>query len=184
MKVRWGESVDVIRRRMRPHGGAEGRVPKGPESRTARAVPFGWDAFLRNLAAVVGRVKLDGLARMLFEGANQAHLATLLPDGSPYSVPLWVGIEEEHLAFLTAPNSREARNVDRDPRVAIWVTDRDQPFTMAHIRGRVVQRIEGNDAWAVIDRLSRKYVGGPYPRDRERVVFLVRPEHIHSNAYA
>ena len=30
----------------------------------------------------------------LFEGANQAHVATLLPDGSPHSVPVWVGVEE------------------------------------------------------------------------------------------
>jgi methylmalonyl-CoA/ethylmalonyl-CoA epimerase len=52
------------------------------------------------------RVALSGPARRLVEGANQAHLATLLPDGAPHSVPLWIGLEGDDLAVLTDPNSR------------------------------------------------------------------------------
>ena len=33
--------------------------------------------------------------------------------------PLWVGLEGDRIAFLTQPGSRKARNVERDPRVAI-----------------------------------------------------------------
>jgi PPOX class probable F420-dependent enzyme len=159
----------------------------------AKAVPHGWESFLDNLAVVVGPsggpdgtsppVKLSGLARQLMQGANQAHLATLLPDGSPHSVPVWIDIEGEHLAFLTDPNSRKARNIAHDSRVAISVTDRDQPFTMAQIRGRVMERLEGAEAWTIIDRISHKYVGGPYPQGLDRVVFLVRPEHVHDGAH-
>ena len=29
----------------------------------------------------------------LFEGPNIAHVATLMPDGAPHSVPMWVGVE-------------------------------------------------------------------------------------------
>jgi PPOX class probable F420-dependent enzyme len=127
--------------------------------------------------------KLRGALRDLCEGANQAHLATILPDGSPHSVPVWIGVEGERVAFLTGPGSRKARNIARDPRVAISVTDREQPFTMAMIRGRVVDRIEGGEAWEIIDRISAVYTGGPYARGEQRVVFLVEPEHVTTTAY-
>jgi PPOX class probable F420-dependent enzyme len=113
--------------------------------------------------------------RALFAGANYAHVATLLPDGSPHTVPVWVDMEGDRIAFLTGPGSRKARNLDRDPRVAISVVDRDQPFTMAAVRGRVAQRVEGDAGWAIIDRISHKYIGAPYSRGEDRVVFLVEP---------
>jgi PPOX class probable F420-dependent enzyme len=114
--------------------------------------------------------------RILFENANQAHVATLLPDGAPHSVPVWVGVEGDRVAFLTSPNSRKARNLERDPRVCVSVTDADRPFTMAGVRGRVTERLEGDAAWQIIDRISRKYTGGPYPVREDRVVFLIEPE--------
>jgi PPOX class probable F420-dependent enzyme len=121
--------------------------------------------------------------RALFDGPNYAHLATLMPDGAPHSVPLWVGLEGEQIAFLTAPSSRKARNLLRDPRVAISIIDRDQPFTMATVRGVVVERLDGATAWEVIDRISRKYTGGPYPRGEERSIFLVEPRAEWAQSY-
>ena len=107
--------------------------------------------------------KLPHAVRKLFEGANFVHLATALPDGGPHCVPLWVGTEGDRIVFLTQPGSRKARNLERDPRVAISITNRDQPNTMAQVQGRVVERLEGEPAWIIIDRLSHKYLGQPYP---------------------
>ena len=115
--------------------------------------------------------------RVLIEGANFAHVATVLPDGAPHSVPVWVELEGERIAFLTSPNSRKARNLTREPRIAISITDRSNPHSMAQIRGRVVERIEGESAWRIIDQMSNKYLGMPYPVRSDRVVFLVEPEH-------
>ncbi len=126
---------------------------------------------------------LSSGTRALFEGPNYAHLATLLPDGSPHSVPLWVGLEGERIVFLTGPRSRKARNIERDSRVAISVTDRDQPFNMAMVRGRVVDRLDDDGAWAIIDRLSVKYTGGPYPERIGRVIFVVQPEHVSATSF-
>ena len=116
--------------------------------------------------------------RRLFSGANTAHLATLLPDGAPHSVPLWVDLEGDQIALLTSANSRKGRNLDRDPRVAISVTDKDQPFVMATVRGRVAERVEGDRGWQIIDRIAQKYIGGPYPQRTDRVVYLIEPEHV------
>ncbi|MGH8776283.1 MAG: pyridoxamine 5'-phosphate oxidase family protein [Jiangellaceae bacterium] len=113
----------------------------------------------------------------LLDAPSTAHLATLLPDRAPYSVPLWVGVEGEHIAFLTSPGSRKARNVDRDPRVAISMTNRANPHEMAYVRGRVVERVEGEHAWDIIDRLSNKHLGMLYPSRENRVVYLVAVDH-------
>ena len=61
----------------------------------------------------------------LFSGTNYAHIATRLPDGSPHSVPIWVGVEGDRIAFLTSPESRKARNLEHDPRVSVSTTDTD-----------------------------------------------------------
>ena len=119
----------------------------------------------------------------LFEGPNIAHVATLLPDGSPHSVPMWIGIEGDAIAFLCAPGSRKARNLDRDERVALSITAHDNPWVMATVRGRVARRVDGDEAWEIIDRIAHKYIGGPYPMREDRVVYLIAPEHAWEQAY-
>jgi PPOX class probable F420-dependent enzyme len=121
-------------------------------------------------------VQLPDDVRALFEGANIGHVATTLPSGGPHSVPVWVGIEGDRIAFQTGPGSRKARNLDRDPRLAISITSRDNPLAMAHVRGRVAERLEGDAAFEVIDRLAHKYTGQPYPLRSDRVAYLVEPE--------
>jgi PPOX class probable F420-dependent enzyme len=115
--------------------------------------------------------------RRLVERPNYAHIATLMPDGAPHSVPVWIDVEGDHLAFLTGPGSRKARNLERDPRVAISIIDADQPNASALIRGQVVERIEGDRAWEIIDRISQKYIGQPYPMRTDRIIFLIKPDH-------
>lgn len=126
---------------------------------------------------------LPETVRALFAGTNIGHVATVLPDGSPHSVPMWVGVEGEYIAFLTGPTSRKARNLAHDRRVAISITDHDQPFTMAHIRGHVAECVEGESAWAIIDRIAEKYTGQPYPLRTDRVVFLIDVEHAWAHSY-
>jgi PPOX class probable F420-dependent enzyme len=128
-------------------------------------------------------INLPDDVRALVEGPNIAHLATVLPDGAPHSVPLWVGLEDDRVAFLTSPGSRKARNVDRDPRVAISITGHDEPYVMALIRGRVSARLEGDPAWEVIDRISRGYTGQPYLLREDRVVFLVEAFYARAQAF-
>ena len=117
--------------------------------------------------------------RALFEGPNYGHLATVLPSGAPHSVPVWTGMEGEHVVFFTQPASRKARNLARDPRVAFSITDHEQPYRMAQVRGRVVSTVEGDPALEIIDRLAVKYTGAPFPM-RSGVVFLIEPETVHA----
>jgi PPOX class probable F420-dependent enzyme len=120
---------------------------------------------------------LDDRLRRLLAAPNLAHVATLLPDGAPHVVPTWIGVEDDDVVFLTGPRSRKARNLARDPRLSISVADHARATLAAHVRGHVRRRIDGPEAWEIIDRLAQHYVGGPYPRAQERVVFVVAVEH-------
>ena len=111
----------------------------------------------------------------LFESANVVHVATVMPDGSPHSVPVWSRIEDGRIAFFTQPTSRKARNLAADPRVAISVTARENPYWMAQVRGRVAETLDGDAALEVIDRIANDYTGNPFPM-RSGVVYLVDVE--------
>lgn len=117
--------------------------------------------------------------RALFTGPNYAHLASVLPSGAPHSVPVWTDVEGEHVVFFTQPQSRKARNLARDPRVAFSITDHEHPYRMAQVRGRVVSTLEGDEAFEVIDRLAVKYTGQPFPM-RSGIVYLIEPEKVQA----
>src|SRR3954470_7226205 len=100
--------------------------------RRARAKPASW----QNGAVAA---ELTDEIRSLFEGANFGHVATLMPSGAPHSVAVWVGLEGERIAFFTQPASQKARNLTRDPRVAVSIMDHENPYRTARIRGHVAE---------------------------------------------
>jgi PPOX class probable F420-dependent enzyme len=119
---------------------------------------------------------LDPDVRRVLDGASIAHLATVLPDGSPHTTPVYIGAHGDHIVFFTGPGMRKARNLRRDPRVALSIAPAGDMFTPVVVRGRVVGWIEGEAAWEIIDQLATKYTGAPYPRGQERVVAVIEPE--------
>ena len=119
--------------------------------------------------------ELPAEVRELFEARNFAHLATVLSDGSPHSVPVWIRVEDGRLVFFTQTQSRKARNLERDARVAISIVDEQNPYRSAWVRGRVVDRIEGEQALEIIDRISQQYTGADFPM-RSGVVHVIDAE--------
>ena len=108
----------------------------------------------------------------LIDGRNFAHLATIMSDGSPHSAPVWIGREDNRLIVCTDEGSIKARNTARDARVAISIVDLKDPYREAQLRGHVVERRRDAD-FKLLDGISRKYVGEPYPDHREPAVALV-----------
>jgi PPOX class probable F420-dependent enzyme len=121
---------------------------------------------------------MDEQLRELLTARNFVHLSTLLPDGSPHSVPIWATIEGERIAFFTQATSRKARNLERDSRVALSVVDSDNPYRNAQVRGRVADTVAGGAALEIIDRISHQYIGAPFPM-RSGTVYLIEPERVH-----
>lgn len=111
--------------------------------------------------------------KQLVDRPNFAHLATLMPDGSPQSAPVWVGRDGDRILVCTGEGSLKARNTRRDPRVALSIVDFHDPYMETQIRGRVVERRPDPDL-AIMDPVSRKYTGKPFPmRNPEGRVALV-----------
>jgi PPOX class probable F420-dependent enzyme len=118
-------------------------------------------------------VSLSPEAKALIDRPNFAHLATLMEDGSPQSVPVWVGREGDRLLVCTGEGSLKGRNTRRDPRVALSIVDFHNPYEEVQLRGRVVERRPDPDL-AIMDPVSHKYTGKPFPmRGREGRVALV-----------
>ena len=125
----------------------------------------------------------EGVKKLLLE-PNFAHLATLMPDGSPQVSPVWVDLAEDGRILVNTSEGRvKPRNVRRDPRVALSIHKQDNPYSSAFIRGRVVE-ITHDGAEEHIHKLAKKYLGQdryPYLQPGEqRVILVIEPEHVGS----
>lgn len=105
----------------------------------------------------------DGVAELFGTGRNFAGLATTLDDGAPHVVSVWTGVEGENVVFFTQRSSLKGRNLARDPRVALTVVDLQNPYRTARVRGTVAETIDGERATEIIDRISERYTGKPFP---------------------
>jgi len=60
-----------------------------------------------------------------------------MPDGSPEATVVWIETDGKYVYFNTAFPRLKARNLQRDPRVAITVFDPEHPYDeVLAIRGR------------------------------------------------
>jgi anthraniloyl-CoA monooxygenase len=97
----------------------------------------------------------------LFQKPTYAHLATLMPDGTPQVTPVWVDYDGRHILVNSAAGRQKDLNMSRRPYVAIEIPDPDNPNRYVAVRGAVVEITE-EGADAHLDRLARRYLG----RDR------------------
>ncbi|WP_420443500.1 PPOX class F420-dependent oxidoreductase [Candidatus Poriferisodalis sp.] len=110
-------------------------------------------------------------AQHLVRRPNFAHLATVRANGSPKLDPVWIDLVDESTVIMaTGQDSLKTRNVLRDPRVAISIVDIDNPYEELQMRGTCV--VEPDADMAVLDALSHKYTGEPFPDRGETGVAL------------
>lgn len=122
---------------------------------------------------------LDEKVRQLAQAPNFAAVTTMLPSGRFQTQPLWVDADDDFIYLNTEVDREKFKNVERDPRVTVMIWDRDDPYRYVEVRGRVVETIHGEPARRMIDQLSQKYTGHPYPPEAirtERVTLKVAPE--------
>ncbi len=125
--------------------------------------------------------ELSADAKDLIDRPVFAHVATLMPDGSPQVSPVWIDHEGDDVLINTAEGRLKADNLRADGRVAISITDPDNPYANLLIRGRVKEMThEGADE--NIDALAKKYLGEdeyPFRQPGEvRVKVLIEPEKV------
>jgi len=89
---------------------------------------------------------------------------------------VWVGLEDEHILVCTSDAIWKAKDMRRDPRVALSVTDMANPYRMAAIQGQVVE-VRADEGCRYMDPISFKYTNAPFPRcGPDRVCFVIAVE--------
>jgi PPOX class probable F420-dependent enzyme len=118
-------------------------------------------------------ISLSDDLKKLIDQPNFAHLATLMPDGSPHSAPVWIAREGDLLLICTEATSLKGKNTQRDPRVSISIVDFRDPYSEAQMRGRVIER-RLDPQLKYYDLMSQKYIGKPWLyRDEKSPIVLV-----------
>jgi PPOX class probable F420-dependent enzyme len=119
----------------------------------------------------------DHIREFATSGAFAA-FTTLLPDGQPATQVMWIDADDEHLIINTEVHRRKFRAVIADPRVTLCLWERNNPYNMLEIRGRVVEIVHGDVARAHADTLAQRYFGRPYDPaqiESERVLLKITP---------
>jgi PPOX class probable F420-dependent enzyme len=118
--------------------------------------------------------------RALLDAPNYVHLATLRANGSPRNHVVWVGLEGDHVLVCTSDVTWKAKDMRRDPRVALSVVDLENPYRMASLQGRVIEE-RPDEGCRYMDPISVKYTGAPFPsRGADRICFVIAIEHAAS----
>jgi PPOX class probable F420-dependent enzyme len=123
---------------------------------------------------------LDDSVLQLATAASFAAFTPLLPDGRPQTHVMWVDADAAsgHLIINTEVHRQKFKNVERDPRVTVTIWEAGNPYKFAEVRGRVVEKVRGEEALDSINALARKYTGGEYAAEitSERVILRIAPD--------
>ena len=122
----------------------------------------------------------DGLLALL-RLPSPCYVSTVMPDGSPQLTQTWVDTDGEHVLINSVAGFQKIRNIERDPRVALTVSDPENSFRYFAVRGRVLNVTEDGAA-DHIEKLAQRYLGGPYPwyggRDQTRLLITIEADKI------
>ena len=110
-------------------------------------------------------------------------VATIMPDGSPQLTQTWVSTDGEHILINTPDHSQKARNIARDPHVAVNVVDPGNTRHYFAVRGRVIATTTEGGAQS-IDEIFGKYLGRPYPnfsgRRETRMIMTIEADSVRA----
>ena len=88
-----------------------------------------------------------------------AHVATTGPKGEPQSNPVWFIWDGDRFWMAIGPTGQKAKNLERDPRIAISMADPENAIHYLELRGSVTEtRTTGSDDPLVV-AMVRKYTG-------------------------
>jgi PPOX class probable F420-dependent enzyme len=126
------------------------------------------------------RSTFDDPVRELVEGRNFCHVATRNEDGSVHTTLVWVDLDGDRVVLNSAQGRRWPENLKRDGRAWLLIASAEDQYEYVRIDG-VLDEATEEDGREVIDALSQKYEGRPYPPLKPgevRVTLRLSPERI------
>lgn len=121
----------------------------------------------------------------LFEKPTFAHVVTLGPDGGPHVTPVWIDYDaaDDRVLVNTERQRQKTQNVEADPRVAVSMTDPENPYRYLSITGEVAE-ITTDGAREHIDELARRYTDADEYQmeiESERVLWRIRADSVRTS---
>jgi hypothetical protein len=124
---------------------------------------------------------LSKYADLLNDKKAFAHLATLMPDGTPQVTPVWFDYRDGAIRVNSARGRVKDRNMKEGAAVALSILDPDNAYRYLQIRGKV-RKVTEDGAVAHIDKLAKKYIGqDKYPWSKPgdvRVIYEIEPARV------
>jgi len=119
----------------------------------------------------------------ILESSALASMATVGPKGEPQVSTVLFAWNGTQLIFSMHRSRQKHRNLSRDPRIAVNISDPANPYRSLEIRG--VARIESDPEFHYLHMLSRKYLSRDATPEEagepgDRVVIFVKPEKVIS----
>lgn len=119
----------------------------------------------------------------LFQKKTFAHLATLMPDGTPHVTSVYVDYDGKHILINSARGRVKDKNMEQRRHVAIQIPDPDNSDRYIAIRGPVVEITE-EGADDHLDELAKRYLDkDKYPSSMRfpgevRCIYKIEPKHV------
>lgn len=114
---------------------------------------------------------------LLLEKKPLAHLATVMPDGSPQNTPVWFDYVDGKIRVNSALGRTKVKNMKLGAKVALSISDPGNPDRYVQLRGTVTGVRQDEVAAVHIDQLAYKYMGldkNPYANPADvRVMFEI-----------
>jgi predicted pyridoxine 5'-phosphate oxidase superfamily flavin-nucleotide-binding protein len=110
----------------------------------------------------------------IFLGNVFASIATVMKDGSPHVVPVWVGYDGECLITAGGKEHLRHTNMKRDSRVALTISTPDDPYEVYLVRGNVIEMLDSGGVEFLDKEAQRRWGIEEYPFQREKDRYLVR----------
>jgi PPOX class probable F420-dependent enzyme len=138
--------------------------------------PRGSDAY----RCAMPRSTLTDPVRELIQGRNFCHVSTLNENGSIHATLVWADAYGDHVVLNSAQGRRWPENVKRTGRATLLIANAENQYEYVFIQA-VLESASEDDGQAVIDALSEKYEGRPYPPLKPgevRVTLRFAPERV------
>ena len=125
--------------------------------------------------------------KKFLETPNFAVLATQSHSGQVQATPVWFLHADGEILINTSAGRAKLRNMEANPRVALAIVDRENPYRYVQIQGRVVKFDNANGAKG-IDTLSQRYTGKPYTypsndNPKNGVSIHIAPERLDAHGF-
>jgi PPOX class probable F420-dependent enzyme len=90
-------------------------------------------------------------------GTRLAHIAVTRSDGRPHVTPICFILDGDDLAFALSPGSVKGKTLAHDRRIAICVSDEQQPYSFVTIEGDAQVSAEPDQIKHIATGIANRY---------------------------